>query len=175
MKKLTNVEEKMSQEKTLMLKDSQSGNYIEYTCKLKSDVTDEKIKEFFLSLAEINACALRSDKTPTDFINELNDILYSDVISFCGVLNLIDSDTENKKVIEEPVKNFLNMFDIEERGEYSIKELDCMVRAMNHPNFRDSEDLHKTKRELNSITANTKILNNISFKKKQDKAKIKRK
>ena len=102
MNKLIN-EEKLSQEKTLMLKDSLSGNYIEYTCKLKSEVTNKTIEELYLSLAKINDCALRNDKTAADLINELNNILYSDVISFCGVLNLIDSDAENKEVIEEPI------------------------------------------------------------------------
>lgn len=163
----------MSQEKILLCQDKNNGNIVRYKC-VKRDVSSFEVDCLFSTLygmklnsSEVNSYALRDGATTNDLIHELRTILDDDqnlIIDFQGVLKLFNIDKVDSSVIETPIRKFLAMYEVKKEGEYSLREWIKMLEERLLSSTCRTSSLKKQKKEVQSIKANTRALQNINLR-----------
>ena len=162
----------MYKNKILSYQDKKSGKIIRYICK-KRDVSDFEVNYVFssfygmkLNSSEVNSHALIEGKETKDLISGFRNILEdenSSVINFNDILGLFNLDEIDFSVIETSIKKFLTLFEVYKESEYSQSEWKKAIDEKIKSTFKIFT-LKTQQEELESITANTIVLQNINFR-----------
>ncbi len=140
----------MNKKKILMVKNQETKKIDKYICELKPDI--RCVKEFYGCIGSLGLDNLRGETTTFDLANEFQKILKSDIISFKGVSKLYKMDLEEDSC-KRLLMGFLNMFYIENAGEYTREDADLDI-----VNTKDKKGLRIQKDIVSSIKYNTKVL-----------------
>ena len=144
--------------------DKETGKYVQCECEFMG--TNNDLHDFFgllrsmkLDSKSIPDQTLKDGKTTSDLINGFKNILNDEVISFENIKNIYNNQLEDKPIFQIPIIEFLSLFDIKKVQEFSQKEFASITRATTNPCFQKTESFKKTKKELQSINLNSKIIN----------------
>ncbi len=166
--------------KTLAYIDQKTRKYIQIPCKLKNEVEQSHIENFYKSLYAMKLDAELSNKrifkkgnTTINLIKEFNVLLDSEVLDFNGIIELFNSEKMiASDIVKVPVANFFEMFDFEHPIEYSLHELDSIIRATTKGHFQKTDTIQKTRAEMKSINPNTKLINKIGYQPTKRRNKV---
>lgn len=144
--------------------DLETGDYVKLNCSLKDDVKEDDLAVFYNQLYSMKLDTTSEKKTNVDKSKNTGDLkicffnmINSDELSFEGIYNLFESDTQRKSPrLAVAVESFLGMFEFEEDSRYSSEVFSVMLRNADSRMF--SEDSPEFERHLRSSEYNTKML-----------------
>lgn len=151
--------------KTFSYIDQGSKSYIEITCKLQEEITDDKLREFFKHLYSMKLDCGYSDSfdeqyNTKDLIACFTEILITDKIMNLNTLYSIINKKEKANCIPlcYAILEFFTLFEIISKVNYTLEEYYTILRQQNiNPLFSKDNDI--LEQEEDSIQANSKVVN----------------
>lgn len=141
---------------------------VQYDLKVKEETSLQDIFSFYqflygmkLDSSLSSNCPLKEGKITLDLITEFNQLLTSNNgnLDFGGVLSMFNSEESSKTmVLQESMKKFMSLFELEERKEFPIEDYVVMDLFSNHPSFIGTQESINARNTVNSIDSNTRIL-----------------
>lgn len=111
---------------------------------------------------------LQEGKTENDLKRLFTEMLYSDTVCFNKLKDVYNESIGNMDFIEEPVRMFLELFDIKEERKYTISDLEHGIDKIVSDSDKNVEDkvaiCESLKSSVRSARYNAIILGNINKK-----------
>lgn len=167
----SNTKKYMRKRKKLLCVDPKTGEYSQYICSLKKDVTESDLVCFENFLYSMKLDQQISKKiifkkgcTTVDLIHCFHDILNSEEICFDQLMSLYASDEIiNTDVVTIPIRNFFDLFEIQKRLSYSENELGMIEKKINMGNLGGISWANQLKQLLSTMQINTEFLKKLGY------------
>lgn len=157
------LEQKAKSIKLLITKDPESHTYTQYKLKLKKEISCEDINKVYrlidqmLNSRVVGCQLLQEEKTAVDLKNAFSEMLFSNTLCFNKLVDIYN--TSNNIVIEEPIRVFLGLFDVNEKKEYTQEQLENRIDRISCKNM---EKAYAAMRDcVASAPYNTTLIRNI--------------
>lgn len=159
--------------KTISFIDEEKQKLIQFTCRLKDNVTIEDINEFYNFLYGMKLDSyfsdqrlLKKDKLTINLIREFNKMLELENIDFSGFLSNFNSvQLANTHIVKEPVRRFMDFFEFLTEEENSLDDFEIKQIIMRHPNYIGKKEQVEATLDVNRICSNTLLFGNNSIDK----------
>lgn len=160
------LEQKARRQKLLVTHDSENQTYTKYTMRLKNELSYEDINRTYWmldqtlsSLVSGGQILLKEGKTAADLKETYNRVLYSNIFCLDEIADIYNPNIENKTLIEEPIRAFLELFDVKEVREYTQQQFEDKINDLSVKNkIKAYEALKKC---VASATYNSMLINDI--------------
>ncbi len=174
MEKQKKLQKKAKKSKMFFVVDSDNGEYIQYKAELKRGVSFQDIRrvhnvidQMILSTRMSGVQVLQERKAANDLKNIFNEMLYSKVICFDKLTEVYNSNIKNEMLIEEPVKVFLELFDIKRKKGYTQQTFEEKIKKAS---WMKEKSWATLKSSVKSAPYNTILLRNIKEKMRPHKS-----
>ncbi len=150
--------------KELAYIDNDTGTYIEKSFKLKSQITEEKLREFFNKIYSMRldsgySRSFGENHNTSDLARCFAEILSSNsVINLYKLFSIInDEEAEFPLPIMYAIKEFFSMFETTQEQEFGREAYDTMLRqSATNPLFRGKDSSFDKKQQM--IAKNTQAM-----------------